>query len=77
MNYQHQCLQVVELVGFIGHAKDLELVWHLLEIAVSLDKLVINPRNPYAADNPGLSMDVEELERCTKWARLLETKLPP
>ncbi|KAH7845698.1 hypothetical protein Vadar_005022 [Vaccinium darrowii] len=75
--FQHQCLEVVELVGFIGHAKDLELASHLLEIAVSLDKLVINPRYPYFVDNPDSVMNTDALERGRKCARLLETKLPP
>ncbi|XP_058182173.1 F-box/LRR-repeat protein At3g03360-like [Rhododendron vialii] len=75
--FQHQCLKVVELAGFIGHAEDLELASHLLEIAVSLDKLVINPRNPYFLDNPDIPMKSEDLERGRKCARLLETKLPP
>ncbi|KAH7846287.1 hypothetical protein Vadar_012181 [Vaccinium darrowii] len=75
--FHHQCLEVVELVGFIGHAKDLELASHLLEIAVSLNKLVINPRYPYFVDNPDLVMKTEALERGRECARLLETKLPP
>ncbi|KAI8533977.1 hypothetical protein RHMOL_Rhmol10G0052800 [Rhododendron molle] len=75
--FQHQCLKVVELVGFIGHAKDVELASHLLEIAVSLDKLVINPRYPFYLDYPDMIMETEALERGRKCARLLETKLPP
>ncbi|KAE9465646.1 hypothetical protein C3L33_02440, partial [Rhododendron williamsianum] len=74
--YRHQYLKVVELVGFIGHAKDFELASHLLEIAVSLDKLVIHPRSPYVVDNYGF-VDFEDLERRRKCARLLETKQPP
>ncbi|KAH7850365.1 hypothetical protein Vadar_031685 [Vaccinium darrowii] len=77
--HQHDHLKVVELVGFMGHETELELASHLLEIAVSLDKMIINPRRLISLSNRVLELfvDIEALQRARKRARQLEAKLPP
>ena len=42
----------VEIVGFAGCAIDIQLVVYLLESAVNLEKIVINPRSPYIKGIP-------------------------
>ncbi|KAL6973111.1 hypothetical protein U1Q18_027289 [Sarracenia purpurea var. burkii] len=42
--YPHQNLKLVEFVGFVGAAIDVEVVAYLLENAIALEKIVIDPR---------------------------------
>ncbi|KAG5537098.1 hypothetical protein RHGRI_024514 [Rhododendron griersonianum] len=41
-----ESLKVVEIVGWVGNAADTELAVYLLEKAVSLDKMIIDPGHP-------------------------------
>ncbi|KAF3436054.1 hypothetical protein FNV43_RR23146 [Rhamnella rubrinervis] len=41
-NYSHQNLKVVELIGYTGVRYEIQLLLHLVEIAASLEKLVIH-----------------------------------
>ncbi|XP_059640791.1 putative F-box protein At3g29830 [Cornus florida] len=72
----HQCLKVVELVGFIGHGSDAELASHLIEIAVSLEKMTINSCSPYVLGSPGEFEDNKVRRAARKRAEKLRTKLP-
>ena len=44
---QHECLEVVELVGFVGCGIDLQIAAYILSHNVSLEKIIIDPRHPY------------------------------
>ena len=50
---QHKCLEVVELIGFVGCGVDMEIVKYILSHSVSLEKIIINPRHPFivSSDN--------------------------
>ena len=50
--YPNEHLMEVEIVGFAGCAIDIQLVVYLLESAVNLEKIVINPRSPYIKGIP-------------------------
>ncbi|KAF7135717.1 hypothetical protein RHSIM_Rhsim08G0184100 [Rhododendron simsii] len=41
-----ESLKVVKIVGWVGNAADMELAVYLLEKAVSLDKMIIDPGHP-------------------------------
>ena len=41
-DYSHLHLKVMELIGFTGCRHETELVFHLLEIAASIEKIVIH-----------------------------------
>lgn len=41
VEYQHQCLSVFELKGFVGCKVDMELVHYILKNAMSLQKIII------------------------------------
>ncbi|GMY23822.1 F-box/LRR-repeat protein At3g58900-like [Fagus crenata] len=74
--YPHQCLKVVELIGFVGCTIDMELAPHVLNNVVSLEKIIIDTRSP---DEDMLldSMDLEKKLAAQTCARQLETRLPP
>ncbi|CAK9156876.1 unnamed protein product [Ilex paraguariensis] len=62
---------VVEFVGFAGHQTDGEFARHLLWNAVSLEKMIIDPRPRY------LGREFETgIEVARKRAKELETELP-
>lgn len=44
--YPHQCLKVVELIGFYGCTIDMELALFVINNAPSLEKIFIDTRNP-------------------------------
>ena len=50
--YPNEHLKEVEIVGFAGCAIDIQLVVYLLESAVNLEKIVINPCSPYIKGIP-------------------------
>ncbi|KAK9278569.1 hypothetical protein L1049_028141 [Liquidambar formosana] len=76
----HRCLKVVELVGFVGCTIDIELALYVLKNAVSLEKIIIDPRSVYPT---GTQWDCEDLWdpedklEARARAKLLETRLPP
>ncbi|KAH7854599.1 hypothetical protein Vadar_015796 [Vaccinium darrowii] len=74
--FQHRCLKVVEVVGFNGDADELEFLSYLLAIAVSLDKLIINPHSPWMFAM-GIHKNSSRKEEVRKRARQLERELPP
>jgi len=74
--FQHKCLKVVEVVGFKGHADELEFLSYLLEIGVSLDKLIINPHSPLMFAL-GKHPDSFNVQQARKRAWELGRKLPP
>jgi len=41
-----ECLKVLEIAGWVGNTSDTELAVNLLENAVSLDKIIIDPSYP-------------------------------
>ncbi|XP_059662620.1 putative F-box/FBD/LRR-repeat protein At5g62970 [Cornus florida] len=70
----HQCLKVVELIGFVGTSREIDLVMHILEVAPSLEKLIIDPRPVlYIVGHPG---DVRRMETGKERALQLKTRLP-
>ncbi|CAK9183665.1 unnamed protein product [Ilex paraguariensis] len=48
----HQNLEEVEVFGYYGRKSELELVIYLLENAVALKKIIIDPHNPFLPDRP-------------------------
>ncbi|XP_058181390.1 F-box/FBD/LRR-repeat protein At1g13570-like [Rhododendron vialii] len=74
--YHHRCLKVVELVGFSGRPDEVEFLLYWLVMAVSLDKLVINPLAPSAVAM-GLTYEDTKIRAARKCARQLQRKVPP
>ncbi|KAF5751303.1 F-box/LRR-repeat protein [Tripterygium wilfordii] len=42
----HQCLKVVEIVGFVGKTNDMEFAMYLIEHAPMLEKILLRPGKP-------------------------------
>ena len=53
MKCPNEHLRVVEILGFMGCAIDIELAVFLLENAIKLKKIVIDPRSQALLGNPG------------------------
>jgi hypothetical protein len=56
----HHHLKVVEIAGYLGNTWSVEHVVHLIKKAVSLEKIVIDPRN--LCFLPGRDRDVKEID---------------
>ncbi|PSS07705.1 Telomere length regulation protein [Actinidia chinensis var. chinensis] len=73
-----ESLKVVEIVGWVGHTTDIQLAMYLLEKAVLLETIIIDPRSPYAKGR----YEFEELaekgkkDAARERAKQLEAKLP-
>ncbi|XP_057459814.1 F-box/LRR-repeat protein At2g42730-like isoform X2 [Actinidia eriantha] len=73
-----ESLKVVEIVGWVGHTTDIQLATYLLEKAVLLETIIIDPRSPYATGR----YEFEELaekgkkDAARERAKQLEAKLP-
>ncbi|KAK2971351.1 hypothetical protein RJ640_030317 [Escallonia rubra] len=75
--YLHQQLLVMELAGFVGHSFEFELVFYLLENAVMLEKVIVDPRNYYMIGTPCEFKETKEKQEARKRARKLERRLLP
>ncbi|KAK7849184.1 hypothetical protein CFP56_003385 [Quercus suber] len=62
--------------GFMGRAIDIVLIVYLLESAIKLEKLVINPRSPALVGTPWEFVRVEENEGAIECAKQLKKNLP-
>ncbi|KAM3703918.1 hypothetical protein ACJW31_04G134600 [Castanea mollissima] len=76
MKYPNEHLKEVEITGFVGRAIDIELTVYLLESAIKLEKLVINPRSPALVGTPWEFVRVEENEGAIECAKQLKKNLP-
>jgi hypothetical protein len=56
------CLKLVELVGFVGQPIDVEYAGYLVENAVELEKIIIDPRDPLMIGWPLDSEDIELIQ---------------
>ncbi|KAK9278996.1 hypothetical protein L1049_028578 [Liquidambar formosana] len=75
----HQYLKVVEFVGFVGRPIDLELAMYVLENAVMLEKIIVNPNRSsfFFMENSREVVDSEEkLAAARECAKQLKTLLP-
>ncbi|XVF75867.1 hypothetical protein PTKIN_Ptkin13bG0221700 [Pterospermum kingtungense] len=74
----HLHLKVIEFCGFVGSAVDIELLLCLLKRAVSLKKLIIDPRVEYIDFQKTYHYKDAELVLAARTrAKQLETRLPP
>ncbi|GLT63985.1 hypothetical protein SLA2020_365060 [Shorea laevis] len=71
----HHGLKLVELVGFVGKIIDMEFAMYLIENAVALEKIIIDPRNPQMIGSVWEYHNMKEIEAARKRAKKLETKL--
>jgi hypothetical protein len=69
------CLKLVELVGFAGHPIDAEFVRYLVENAVELEKIIIDPRRPLMIGRPLDSNDIEIIHAARERAKMLKREL--
>ncbi|XP_065633695.1 F-box protein At4g09920 isoform X2 [Quercus suber] len=76
MKYPNEHLKEVEITGFVGRAIDIELTVYLLESAIKLEKLVINPRSPALVGTPWEFVRVEENEGAIECAKQFKKNLP-
>ena len=73
----HQCLKVVELIGFVGCTVDMELALNLIDNAASLEKIIIDTRSPDLEEMLWDSREPQQKLAALNSARQLETRLPP
>ena len=78
VRHSHRYLKVVKLFGFIGCRNDVEFVLHLLEIAVSLEKITIRVCPPSSLEDTDVLRDEEnqfanKIQQC---AQLLKKTRP-
>lgn len=74
---KHQSLKVVEIVGFTDLTCDLELALDLVKYAMSLQKLIIDPRQLFWLEEESSSNeDTRELEAARNRAQNMQAKLP-
>nr|XP_023902039.1 uncharacterized protein LOC112013892 [Quercus suber] len=71
--YPHQCLKMLELIGFVGGTLDMELVLDVLINALSLEAIIIDTRIPFRKHISDLKKKLTAIAR----ARQLETTLLP
>ncbi|KAI8543765.1 hypothetical protein RHMOL_Rhmol08G0243600 [Rhododendron molle] len=69
----HQCLKVVEMIGFSGGTTDLEFFTYLLQSAINLDRIIFDPYHPREFKGE----QSEEKDEARKRARQLAKRLPP
>ena len=84
--YPHQCLKVVELIGFYGCTIDMELALYVINNAPSLEKIIIDTRSPCVEENTIIDMRspcVEEILHAPKklaalyYVEQLKTRIAP
>lgn len=64
--HSHQCLKVLEFVGFSGDPVELELAYYMFENATLLEEMIVEP-----------SEYEPEAQAARKSAKKLEKMLPP
>ncbi|KAL4598564.1 hypothetical protein ACB092_11G068200 [Castanea dentata] len=74
--YPNEHLKEVEIMGFVGRAIDMELTVYLLESAIKLEKIVINPRSPALVGTPWEFETTEKNEGAIECANQLKKNLP-
>ena len=77
MSYPNGHLKEVEIVGFVGRAIGIELVVYLLESAIKLEKIVINPRDLHIVGTPWETEEFEINRGARECAEQLTENLPP
>ncbi|KAL3653484.1 hypothetical protein CASFOL_003165 [Castilleja foliolosa] len=74
----HKFLKLVEIVGYYGRTSDAELVMYFIENAVSLQKIVIDPRNQILERSPARIEQIKKEESARKRAmQQLVPETPP
>ncbi|KAL8041804.1 hypothetical protein ABFX02_09G007600 [Erythranthe guttata] len=77
-SYKYVHLKEIEFAGYYGRISDLELIIHLLENCVSLEKTTVDPRD---VDPPGLlykeEVEAEEKEVRARVVNQLRNKVAP
>ena len=71
---QHNCLKLVELIGFVGCGVDLEIARYILSHTLSLEKIIINSRHPFIVTTEDTD---EHLKARSRARQHLEHRLPP
>ncbi|KAK2975863.1 hypothetical protein RJ640_022651 [Escallonia rubra] len=72
----HPCLQVVEVVGFVGRTIDVELVMYLLEHAGKLERIVLNPAFPWTIGTPLEFIEFKGTKAARECALQLKASVP-
>lgn len=65
----------MELVGFEGKIIDMEFAMYLIDNAVALEKIIIDPRGPQMIGSEREYDNMKKIEAARKRAKKLETKL--
>ncbi|KAL7098307.1 hypothetical protein ACP275_09G008600 [Erythranthe tilingii] len=77
-SYKYVHLKEIEFAGYYGRISELELIIHLLENCVSLEKITVDPRD---VDRPGLlykeEVEAEEKEVRARVVNQLRNKVAP
>ena len=60
------------LVGFVGQPIDVEYVGYLVENAVELEKIIIDPRDPLMIGRPLDSEDIELIQAARERAKIFK-----
>lgn len=75
----HRCLKLVEIVGYYGRTCDDEFAMYFIENAVSLKKMVIDPRHQILERSPTRNEQIKKEEAAARRTakKQLEGKKPP
>lgn len=79
-HYSHQNLKVMEFINFTGTRREIEIVLHLVQIAASLEKLVIHVCVPnlFWPEGDILSYERNQYDKgCRCCVELLKTQIRP
>ena len=68
MKHPNECLKVVEIDGFVGREVEIDLIVCLLESAINLEKIVINPRDLHLVGTPQ-DKENEGTRECGEWLK--------
>ncbi|KAF5741517.1 F-box/FBD/LRR-repeat protein [Tripterygium wilfordii] len=76
----HQCLKVVELVGFVGRTMEIEMITYFIENAVMLEEIIVDPVVKYMLlpfkRKPMIDLYAERLKAAGERAVQLKSEFP-
>lgn len=74
---RHDYLELVEILGYSGHKRNVEFVMYVTDSTVSLEKIVIDPRKYQSYPSAWYAEETEEEKKARRHAmEMLKPKVP-